>query len=78
MTTKPEEAVPKPSAKASVNVAVVGLGFMGVTHLRAYLAVPTARIAAVCDAARLPVVRSSSPALSSMMTKTNSTMMAPE
>jgi predicted dehydrogenase len=55
MTTKPEEAVPKPSAKASVNVAVVGLGFMGVTHLRAYLAVPTARIAAVCDAARLPV-----------------------
>lgn len=38
-----------------VNVAVVGLGFMGVTHLRAYLANPLARIVAVCDAARLPV-----------------------
>ena len=38
-----------------VNIAVVGLGFMGVTHLRAYLANPAARIVAVCDAARLPV-----------------------
>ena len=38
-----------------VNVAVVGLGFMGVTHLRAYLANPLARIVAVCDATRLPV-----------------------
>lgn len=38
-----------------VNVAVVGLGFMGVTHLRAYLQAPEARIAAVCDAVRLPV-----------------------
>ena len=35
-----------------VNVAVVGLGFMGVTHLRAYLENPQARVAAVCDAAR--------------------------
>src|SRR5579872_6089152 len=39
----------------AVNVAVVGLGFMGVTHLRAYLAVPQARVVAVCDAVRLPV-----------------------
>lgn len=38
-----------------VNVAVVGLGFMGVTHLRAYLANPAAQIVAVCDAVRLPV-----------------------
>jgi predicted dehydrogenase len=38
-----------------VNVAVVGLGFMGVTHLRAYLDLPQARIVAVCDATRLPV-----------------------
>ncbi|HWI57948.1 MAG TPA: hypothetical protein VNZ22_12025, partial [Bacillota bacterium] len=38
-----------------VNIAVVGLGFMGVTHLRAYQQVPGARIAAVCDAVRLPV-----------------------
>ncbi|HZR18692.1 MAG TPA: Gfo/Idh/MocA family oxidoreductase [Verrucomicrobiae bacterium] len=41
--------------KSTVNVAVVGLGFMGVTHLRAYLAVPQARVVAVCDAVRLPV-----------------------
>jgi predicted dehydrogenase len=41
--------------KSTVNVAVVGLGFMGVTHLRAYLAVPQARVIAVCDAVRLPV-----------------------
>jgi len=38
-----------------VNVAVVGLGFMGVTHLRAYLENPAARVAAVCDPLRLPV-----------------------
>jgi predicted dehydrogenase len=38
-----------------VNVAVVGLGFMGVTHLRAYQAVESARIVAVCDSVRLPV-----------------------
>lgn len=46
---------PGTSASKRVNVAVVGLGFMGVTHLRAYLQVPEARIAAVCDAVRLPV-----------------------
>lgn len=39
----------------NVRVAVVGLGFMGVTHLRAYLDTPGAKIAAVCDAVRLPV-----------------------
>jgi predicted dehydrogenase len=38
-----------------LNVAVVGLGFMGVTHLRAHLENPAARIVAVCDAVRLPV-----------------------
>ena len=38
-----------------VNIAVVGLGFMGVTHLRAYQQVESARIVAVCDAIRLPV-----------------------
>ncbi len=38
-----------------VNVAVVGLGFMGVTHLRAYLDNPQARVVAVCDAVRVPV-----------------------
>ena len=38
-----------------VNVAVVGLGFMGVTHLRAYLDNPMARVVAVCDAVRVPV-----------------------
>ncbi len=38
-----------------VNIAVVGLGFMGVTHIRAYLDIPEARIVAVCDSVRLPV-----------------------
>src|SRR5215831_17106956 len=42
-------------AAAKVNVAVVGLGFMGVTHLRAYQQVEAANIVAVCDAVRLPV-----------------------
>ena len=45
MTRKPAQPV---------NVAVVGLGFMGVTHLRSYLSNPGARIVAVCDATRLP------------------------
>ncbi len=47
-----------PSSAATekpVNVAVVGLGFMGVTHLRAYLANPMARVVAVCDAVRVPI-----------------------
>jgi predicted dehydrogenase len=43
------------TAEKTVNVAVVGLGFMGVTHLRAYLANPLARVVAVCDAVRVPV-----------------------
>lgn len=38
-----------------LNIAVVGLGFMGVTHIKAYLDIPEARIAAVCDSVRLPV-----------------------
>ena len=37
-----------------VNVAVAGLGFMGVTHLRAYLKNPQARVVAVCGLNRLP------------------------
>jgi predicted dehydrogenase len=46
----------QPSTSVStVNIAVVGLGFMGVTHLRAYQQVKTAKIVAVCDAVRLPV-----------------------
>jgi predicted dehydrogenase len=44
-----------PDSSRKVNVAVVGLGFMGVTHLRAYLATESARVVAVCDAVRLPV-----------------------
>jgi predicted dehydrogenase len=43
------------TSSRQVNVAVIGLGFMGVTHLRAYLQTPAARIVAVCDAVRLPV-----------------------
>jgi predicted dehydrogenase len=37
-----------------VNIAVVGLGFMGVTHLRAYQKISNARIVAVCGTHRLP------------------------
>lgn len=45
-----------PSNQAKpVNVAVVGLGFMGVTHLLAYLTNPMARVVAVCDAVRVPI-----------------------
>lgn len=50
--------MPAPSSSDSlkpVNVAVVGLGFMGVTHLRTYLGNPLARVIAVCDAVRAPV-----------------------
>ncbi len=43
------------TTKQTVNIGVVGLGFMGVTHLRAYQQNPSARITAVCDAVRLPV-----------------------
>ena len=39
----------------SVNVAVVGLGFMGVTHIKAYRKIEGVRIAAICDAYRLPL-----------------------
>lgn len=38
-----------------INVAVVGLGFMGITHIKAWLKVPGTRIATICDAVRLPV-----------------------
>lgn len=38
-----------------VNVAVVGLGFMGITHIKSYQQLPGAKIVAVCDAVRLPV-----------------------
>ena len=40
---------------STVNVAIVGLGFMGVTHIKAYRQIPGARIAGICDAVRLPV-----------------------
>jgi predicted dehydrogenase len=42
-------------AQKKVNVAVAGLGFMGVTHLRAYQQLRNARIVAVCDPVRAPV-----------------------
>jgi predicted dehydrogenase len=41
--------------KRKTNVAVVGLGFMGMTHLRAYLASDSARVVAVCGVSRLPI-----------------------
>lgn len=49
--------MPAPSrpSPAPVNVGVVGLGFMGVTHLKSYFQLPSARLVAVCDALRQPV-----------------------
>ena len=44
---------PSPAVNKRINVAVVGLGFMGVTHLRAHLDNPAVQIVAVCDARRL-------------------------
>lgn len=41
-------------AKSQVNAAVIGCGFMGLTHIKAYRKISTARIAAICDAVRLP------------------------
>lgn len=38
-----------------VNVAVVGLGFMGLTHINAYRKLNDVNIVAVCDAVRQPV-----------------------
>jgi predicted dehydrogenase len=38
-----------------VKVAVVGLGFMGITHIKAYQQIESARLVRVCDAVRLPV-----------------------
>jgi len=43
------------TSKRKINVAVVGLGFMGITHIKSYQQIPDARIVAVCDAVRLPV-----------------------
>jgi len=42
-----------PSKK--INIGVVGLGFMGATHLRVYQSLRQARIVAVCDPTRVPV-----------------------
>ncbi len=38
-----------------VNVAVVGLGFMGVMHIKTYQKLKAAKIVAVCDSVRVPV-----------------------
>jgi predicted dehydrogenase len=49
--------MPKTTSKKAgrVNVAVVGLGFMGVMHLRAWQKIKHANIVAVCGRSRLPV-----------------------
>lgn len=58
MKDQPQDAASPDRSSAvgnRVNVAVVGLGFMGVTHLKAYLQTPAARVVAVCGSSRLPV-----------------------
>ncbi|MCX7872680.1 MAG: Gfo/Idh/MocA family oxidoreductase [Verrucomicrobiae bacterium] len=42
------------NGKQKVRVGLIGLGFMGVTHLNAYQKVSDAEIVAVCDAVRIP------------------------
>jgi predicted dehydrogenase len=42
-------------SRSKVNVGVVGLGFMGVTHIKAYQQLRSARLVAVCDPVRQPV-----------------------
>ncbi len=37
-----------------VNVGIVGLGFMGATHIKAYRQIPEARLAAICDSRPVP------------------------
>jgi predicted dehydrogenase len=37
-----------------VNIGIIGLGFMGQTHIKAYRQIPDAHIVAICDAVRLP------------------------
>lgn len=37
----------------TVNIGVVGIGFMGVTHIKSYQKIPGARLAAICDRTRL-------------------------
>jgi predicted dehydrogenase len=39
----------------TVNVGIIGIGFMGVTHIKAYLKIPGARVAAICDPRCLPM-----------------------
>jgi predicted dehydrogenase len=45
----------KSTTRNRVNVGVVGLGFMGVMHIRAYQQIRGARLVAVCDPVRQPV-----------------------
>ncbi|MCX7819536.1 MAG: Gfo/Idh/MocA family oxidoreductase [Kiritimatiellae bacterium] len=37
-----------------IGIGIVGLGFMGVTHLRHWMTIPGVRVSALCDAKRLP------------------------
>jgi predicted dehydrogenase len=38
-----------------IKVGVVGMGFMGVTHIKAYRQIEGVEVAAICDAVRLPL-----------------------
>jgi predicted dehydrogenase len=44
-----------PINNRSINVGVVGLGFMGLTHINAYRKIAGVEVVAVCDAVRQPV-----------------------
>jgi predicted dehydrogenase len=38
-----------------VNIGIVGLGFMGTTHIKAYRQIPEACVAVICDSGHVPV-----------------------
>ena len=44
-----------PAASRKVKVGVVGLGFMGQTHIKSYQKLDAAEIVAVCSPSRKPV-----------------------
>ncbi len=48
-------SIPSSRSPRPVNIGVVGIGFMGATHIKSYRKVPGARVVAICDAVRLPV-----------------------
>jgi predicted dehydrogenase len=54
MGTSPFSEIGERVERPQINVGIVGLGFMGVTHIKAYRQIPDARVSAICDTGRIP------------------------